>query len=208
MGENKKLNEQENHHLSQSIDIPTGKPNYIGYSRVSTTDQNDARQVRLLETIGCSKIYCDKFSGKDMHRLGLMAVMDYVRNGDILVIESYSRLARSAIDLMSIISKLSRKGVGVISLKEKFDTTTPHGKLMLSLFASLAEFERECLLERQREGIALAQAEGRYKGKQEKEIPHLVYHKHAVDSGEMTVNEACKSLNISRSTYYRRTKDM
>lgn len=186
----------------------TQKVNYIGYSRVSTLEQNDDRQYEILENHQCTRIFSDKASGKDALRPGLTELLSYVRQGDVVIIESYSRLARSSKDLIEIIETLDSKGVGVISVKENFNTKTPHGKLMLNIFASLAEFERECLLERQREGIAIAKAEGRYKGKQEKEIPNLFHYKNLVDSKHITVKEACKSLKISRSTYYRRTKDV
>ena len=137
----------------------------VGYARVSTVEQNEARQVEMLKSYGCEKIFVDKLSGKDMVRPQLQAMLEYVREGDTVIVSEYSRLARSTKDLLDIIQGLNDKGVTVISDKERLDTSTPQGKLMLTVFAALAEFEREIMLQRQREGIALAKAAGKYKGK-------------------------------------------
>ena len=138
----------------------------VGYARVSTVEQNEQRQIETLKAHGCEKIFIDKLSGKDMLRPQLQAMLDYVREGDTLIVSEYSRLARSTKDLLDIVQGLSDRGITVISDKEKLDTSTPQGKLMLTIFAGLAEFEREIMLQRQREGIALAKAAGKYKGRQ------------------------------------------
>ena len=123
----------------------------IGYIRVSTQEQNEGRQVEALECLGIEKCFLDKCSGKDAARPQLQAMREYVREGDTIIVAEYSRLARSVRDLLSIVDELTSKGVQLRSLKEQFDTSTPQGKFLLTVFAGLAEFEREMILERQRD---------------------------------------------------------
>lgn len=113
----------------------------IGYVRVSTAEQNTARQEALLKD--CDRLYIEKKSGKDTDRPELMKLLAYIREGDTVVVESYSRLARSTRDLLSLLDQLSHKGVAFVSLKEQIDTGTPQGKLIMTIFAGLSEFERE-----------------------------------------------------------------
>ena len=143
----------------------------VGYVRVSTADQNPARQEEALKNQGVERIFMEKVSGKDMNRPKLKELLDFVREEDTVIVESYSRLARSTTDLLLIIEKLQEKNVSFVSLKENIDTTTPQGKLMLTIFAGLSQFERECTLQRQAEGIAIAKAEGKYKGRKPIEKP-------------------------------------
>ena len=144
----------------------------IGYVRVSTLEQNEERQkIELKEKVGVEKIFTDKLSGKDTNRPGLQTMLDFVREGDTLYVSEFSRLARSTKDLLDIVTKLKEKKVELISLKENFDTNTPAGELAMTLFAAIATFERKIMLERQREGIALAKAKGKYKGRNQKQKP-------------------------------------
>jgi len=143
----------------------------IAYIRVSTVEQNEGRQVEMMKTHNITKTFLEKASGKDTARPELTAMLDYARDGDTVYIESFSRLARNTIDLLKLIETLSNRGIKVISLKEGMDTSTPSGKLMLTMIGAIATFERDNLLERQKEGIALAKAEGKYKGRQAKELP-------------------------------------
>ena len=136
----------------------------IGYIRISTTDQNTARQELLMEQLGVDKVYIDRMSGKNTNRPELQKMMEYVRRGDTVVVESISRFARNTRDLLELVEKLTAKGVEFISKKEAIDTTTPTGKFMLTVFGAVAELEREYILQRQREGIAIAKANGVYKG--------------------------------------------
>ena len=117
----------------------------------------------MMKPYNIDKTYIEKLSGKDMDRPQLKAMIDYAREGDTVYIESFSRLARNTKDLLDIIDQMNAKGIKVISLKEGLDTSTPTGKLMLTMIGAIATFERENMLERQREGIALAKAMGKYK---------------------------------------------
>ena len=144
----------------------------VGYIRVSTVEQHEDRQVKdLIENGKVSKVFIDKMSGKDTNRPQLKAMLDYVREGDTVVVSEYSRLARSTRDLIDIVETLKAKGVNVISMKENYDNNTPQGRLILKIFMDIAEFERELMLQRQREGIAIAKANGKYKGRQSKQKP-------------------------------------
>ncbi len=134
---------------------------YIGYARVSTIEQNETRQLESFANYSekIRKVFIDKVSGKNMNRPQLQAMLDYVREGDVVVVSDFSRLARSTRDMLQIVQELTEKGVGLISLKENVDTDTPQGRFMLTVFAALAELERETILQRQREGIAIAKQE-------------------------------------------------
>lgn len=176
----------------------------VGYVRVSTQEQNTARQDQMMKKLGVEKVFEEKASGKSMDRPQLRAMLAYVREGDTVVVESYSRLARSTKDLLGIVDELTAKKVGFTSLKERFDTNSPQGKLMLTIFAGLAQFERECTLQRQAEGIDIAKAQGKYKGR----IP-VPKPKNWDDviplwkSGDITARVAMKKLGLKASTFYR-----
>lgn len=181
----------------------------IGYVRVSTEEQNTDRQLTIMESYKATKIFTEKISGKNTDRPQLKAMLDYIREGDTLVIESYSRLARSTVDLIKLVEQLNARGVDLISDKEHIDTTTPQGKLMFTIFAGLAEFERTCLLQRQREGILEAKRRGAYKGRHpikiDKEKFTAVYKRWR--EGEITARQAQKELDLKADTFYRRVKE-
>lgn len=181
----------------------------VGYIRVSTQEQNMSRQEEAMKAQGVEKVFAEKVSGKNMDRPQLNAMLDFVRSGDTLVVESYSRLARSTVDLLTIIGKLNEKGVGFISLKENVDTSTPQGRLMLVIFGGLAEFERECTLQRQAEGIAIAKAEGKYKGRKPVDLPsnwEEVIRLWKAD--EITARKAQEKLGMTPATFYRKVKEL
>ena len=179
----------------------------IGYVRVSTADQNPARQIGALNDYGVERIFVEEVSGKDMNRPRLRELLEYVREGDMLIVESYSRLARNTRDLIGIVDQLQAKNVGFISLKENIDTTTPQGKLMFTIFAGLAQFERECTLQRQAEGIAIAKAQGKYKGRKPIEKPaQWDYVIGLLDAGELTATQARNRLGLTHATFYRMLK--
>ena len=142
----------------------------IGYIRCSTVEQNEARQMKMMEEQGIEKLFIDKASGKNTDRKEFREMMEFVRAGDMVVVESISRIARNTRDLLSIISDLTQKEVEFVSLKENIDTTTPQGRFMLTVFGALAELERENILERQREGIEIAKLQGKYRGRKPLEV--------------------------------------
>lgn len=137
----------------------------IAYIRVSTTQQNTERQYKTLESYDIEKYYEEKISGKDTNRKKLKEMLDFVRSGDTIYIADFSRLGRNTKDLLEIIEYCNQKGVAVVSAKESFDTSTPNGKLMLTMLSAINQFEREILLERQKEGIEVAKEKGVYKGR-------------------------------------------
>lgn len=142
----------------------------IAYVRVSTILQNEGRQVVELEKKDIDKWYNEKVSGKDTNRPELIKMLDYARENDTIYIHSFDRLARNTKDLLEIVEQLESKGIKLISVKENLDTSTNTGKLMLTMIGAMNEFERANLLERQREGIAIAKREGKYKGRKEIEV--------------------------------------
>lgn len=181
----------------------------IGYVRVSTAEQNTIRQEKLMEELGVERIYTDKASGKNKDRPELNNMLDFVREGDTVIVESFSRFARSTKDLLDLVDKLHRKGVEFISKKESIDTSTPQGKFMLTVFGALAELEREQILQRQAEGIAAAKEAGKYKGRKPIEVDETLFIEQyrAWKSGETAPKFICKKLGISHATFYRRVKD-
>lgn len=181
----------------------------VGYIRVSTVEQHEDRQVKdLTENAKVSKVFIDKLSGKDTNRPQLNAMIDYVREGDTVVVSEYSRLARSTRDLIDIIETLQNKGVTVISMKEKLDTSTPQGEFMLTVFAGIATLERKLMLQRQREGIAIAKANGKYKGRQSKQKPdNWESLKAMYMSRQITVSDIAKRCEVSRPVVYKWLKE-
>lgn len=180
----------------------------IGYVRTSTTDQNTARQEALMEQLGVTEVYIDRMSGKNTHRPELQKMLDYVRRGDTVVVESISRFARNTRDLLELIERLAEKGVEFISQKEAIDTSTPTGRFMLTVFGAVAELEREYILQRQREGIAIAKENGVYKGRKPIQRPEFQSVVATWHKGEITAVEAMKRLNMSSSTFYRKVKEV
>ncbi len=176
----------------------------IKYIRVSTQEQNTARQEQDLANY--DKVYIEKISGKDTNRPQLQAMLEYVREGDTVIVESYSRLARDTRDLLNIIDTLNKKGVAFISQKEQIDTSTPAGRFMLSVFASLAQFEREQILARQAEGIAIAKREGRM-GRPTIAPPEAFEETvKQWKNGEITAVEAMKRTGMTKASFYRKVK--
>ncbi len=174
----------------------------VAYVRVSTVEQNEARQLEALQKYDIEKWYTEKVSAKDANRPQLQAMLDYVREGDTVYIHDFSRLARSTKDLLEIVELLEAKGVALVSNKENIDSSTPTGKLMLTMIAAINEFERENLLERQREGIAEAVKKGKYKGGQVKKIDEEQFNDLFLQYRRRRINkvEMAKQLGISRPT--------
>lgn len=174
----------------------------IGYARVSSVDQNELRQLDCIEL---DKKFTDKASGKDMNRPQLKAALDYLRDGDVLVVHSMDRLARNLDDLRGIVTELTGRGVVVEFVKEHLTFTSEDNamsKLLLSVMGAFAEFERSLIKERQREGIAIAKKNGVYKGRKPSLTPERAQElRKRVAAGEKRAALA-REFGISRETLY------
>lgn len=175
----------------------------IGYIRVSSLEQNSARQ---LESIQIDRIYEDKVSAKDLQRPNLQAMLTYVREGDVVVVHSMDRLARNLDDLRHLVKTLTQKSVAVQFIKENLTFSgddTPMANLMLSVMGAFAEFERSLSKERQREGVALAKARGAYKGRKKLlSLDTVEELRKRVGNKEETKAQIARDLGISRETLY------
>ena len=180
----------------------------IGYIRVSTQEQNTMRQVAPMEALGVDEVYIDRMSGKNANRPELQKMMEYVRKGDTVIVESISRFARNTRDLLEPVEQLTAKGEEFVSKKEAIDTTTPTGKLMLTVFGAVAELEREYILQRQREGIAIAKDQGKYTGRKPIQVPEFAQVIAKWKSGAITAAEAMQMLHMSKTTFYRKVKHL
>ena len=159
-----------------------------------------------MQELGVDEVYIDRLSGKNTDRPELKKMMDYVRKGDTVIVESISRFARNTRDLLDLVEKLSEKGVEFVSKKEAIDTTTPTGKFMLTVFGAVAELEREYILQRQQEGIAIAKAEGKYRGRKPIERSNFDAVEKLWRAGTISAAEAMRRLDMSRSTFYRKVR--
>lgn len=180
----------------------------IGYVRVSTEEQNTVRQDVMMRELGVEKVFTDKVSGKKKDREGLKNMMDFVREGDVVIVESISRFARSVKDLLELVTELQNKNVEFISRKESIDTTTPQGRFMLTVFGAMAELEREQILQRQAEGIAAAKAAGKYAGRKPIAVDEDLFAEQyrAWKNGETSPKFMCKKLKLTHATFYRKVK--
>jgi len=177
---------------------------FIGYARVSTHDQTLDLQKDALEKIGCAKIFTDTASGARIERKGLDEALDYVREGDSLVVWRLDRLGRSLKHLIETVTTLNNKKIGFKSITENIDTTTSGGKLIFHIFGALAEFERDIIRERTNAGLQAARARGRLGGRpkalntKKQVIAQALYN-----DKNNPIDDICKTLNISRATLYR-----
>ena len=178
----------------------------IGYVRVSTEEQNTARQEIMLRELGVDELFVDRASGKNADRPELNRMMNFVRRGDTVIVESISRFARNTRDLLDLVEQLTAKQVEFVSRKEAIDTTTPTGKFMLTVFAAVAELEREYILQRQREGIAIAKQQGKYRGRPPKVYPDFERIAARWQKGEITAVQAMKMLGMSKTRFYEQVK--
>ena len=172
----------------------------IAYVRVSTAEQNETRQKEALKKYDIDKWFIEKASGKDTNRPRLQEMLEYIREDDTVYVEEFSRLGRSTPDLLNTVQQIEDVGAKFVSLKENFDTKTPTGKLQMTMMAAIAEFERSMILERQREGIAIAKREGKYKGRKAVSVPNIgtYYDKYMRRKG--TKVSIAHELGISRTT--------
>ena len=181
------------------------------YVRVSTEEQNEMRQIQTAIDLGIEKdnIFIDKQSGKNADREQLKELLKFARKGDTVYCESISRIARNTKDLLNIIEELNQKQVDFVSLKENIDTSTPQGKFMLTVFGAMAELERECILQRQKEGIAIAKSQNKYKGRQPKAINEEEFKNMCAEwrNGERTAVSIQRKFEITAQTFYRWIKE-
>ncbi|PKM60395.1 MAG: resolvase [Firmicutes bacterium HGW-Firmicutes-4] len=181
------------------------------YIRVSSKDQNTIRQEVKAKEIGIpvGNVFIEKVSGKNVtDRPVLTNMMTVLKSGDKLIVDSISRFARNTKDLIELVEQLNEKGVIFVSLKEAIDTTTPTGIFMLTVFGAVAQLEREYIRQRQAEGIAIAVAQGKFKGRKPVEYPKQwdKYYK-MIKDGAMTNVEAMKLMDLKKTTFYKLVKD-
>lgn len=183
----------------------------VGYVRVSTEEQKTMRQEVIMQELSVEKVFLEKVSGKTQKgREQLDAMLQFVREGDMVVVESISRIARNTSDLLDIVDRLESKGVDFVSKKEAIDTKTPAGKFMLTIFGAIAQLEREYMLQRQGEGIEIARQNGKYKGRKPIVVDESKFQEVCVKwkTGGCKGVEAMKELGLKPSTFYRRVKAM
>lgn len=174
-----------------------------GYARVSTRQQDLSRQLDLLDRYECNKIYTEKISGVRANRPELNKLKKRVKENDKIIIESFSRLGRSTKDLIDLVYFFEKKGVKVISIKENFDTQTPQGKLMMTVFQAFSQFERDIIVERTKEGLESARARGNIGGRPRID-PALIQHALNFYQKEgKAVVDICAQTGLKRSTFYR-----
>ena len=181
----------------------------IGYARVSTVGQNIEAQVKQLNDAGCEVIYREKVSGKNIERIELGKMLNEIEKGDTIIVTSFSRLARSTKDLLEMVEKFNELGIKFKSLKENISTEGAAGKFVLTLLGAVATFERELMLEKQRDGIEYARAQGKYKGKQrtiyiDDKMANLFER---VVKKELKAKEALHLSGVSQGTYYKLWKE-
>ena len=177
----------------------------IGYARVSTRDQEGslAGQEAALSDAGCEKVFHDRLSGAKADRPGLQAALDYARDDDTLVVARLDRLGRSLPDALRTVQDLTERGIGLKALDVELDTSTAAGRLMLNMLLVLADWERDLLRERTREGVARARAAGKRPGPRPKLSDEQISAVRAAVAGGETVSAVARSVGVSRQTIYK-----
>ena len=183
--------------------------NYIfGYARVSTGDQNLDRQIDALEKYGVDIIYNEKMTGTKRDRPELAKLLDRMTEGDTVVVESLSRLGRSTKDLIELTELFEKRGVHLVSLKESIDTSTSTGKLLFTLMSAIAQFEREVIADRTREGLRSARARGRTGGRPRADSDAVQKAVKLYRTGQYTIREIEELTGVKKSTLYRRLREL
>lgn len=180
----------------------------VFYARVSSQEQNEARQMEAAKQLKCEKIFLDKASGKNQERNALKEMLAFVRQGDTVYVSEIARLARNTTDLLSIVNQLEEKGVAFVSMKEAIDTATPQGKFMLTVFGAMAELERAYILQRQAEGIAEAKKANKYQGRKPMDIDRKLFDRMCQEwrAGERTAVSIQKHFGMTATTFYKKVK--
>lgn len=178
----------------------------VGYGRVSTQDQNPALQEDALKGAGCEKLFIETISSGKKERPQLVAALDYVREGDTLVVWRLDRLARSLHQLIQTVEDLDARGIALKSITEAIDTGTAGGRLVFHIFGSIAEFERAIIRERTKAGVAAAKARGRVGGRPSKLAGERAEHARNLLSSGSTVSAVARSMGVSRSTVLKATR--
>ena len=185
----------------------SSKGSLVGYARVSTGDQNIDLQTDALQAAGCARVFTDTASGSLAERPQLSAALDYLRDGDTLVVWRLDRLGRSIRRLIETVGTLQERGIGFRSIQESIDTTTSGGRLVFHVFCALAEFERDLIRERTHAGLAAARARGRVGGRKPALTPKQVkVARRMYEAKDSTVSDIAKVLGVSRATIYRHLK--
>jgi DNA invertase Pin-like site-specific DNA recombinase len=194
-------------HPAPGTDTPPGA--LVGYARVSTAGQNLDRQIQALKEAGCIRVFADRQSSKTTAHAELDACLNYLRPRDTLVVPSLDRLSHSLQDLIALVAGLRRRELGFRSLHEALDTTTPGGRLVFHVFAALAEFIRELIVQGTHEGIQAARARGVRLGRPPAMTPEQIRHARALlAQPDNTVSSIARLLGISRSTIYKHVPDL
>lgn len=180
----------------------------IGYIRVSSKEQNIARQKEALKQLGAEKIFIDYISGKNTKRPQLQAMLSFMREGDCVIVSSFDRLARNTRDLLELIEMFQSKGVTFVSQSPNVDTSNDFGKFMVTIFGAVAELERSNILLRQREGIEIAKTNGVYKGRKPKAINQKQWNDLYAKwkAGDIGSQYFMDCMGMSKSTFYRKLK--
>jgi DNA invertase Pin-like site-specific DNA recombinase len=177
----------------------------LGYARVSTGDQDVAGQTMRLTKAGAIKVFTDVRSGRDLDRPGLQELLAYARHGDTLAVVRLDRLGRSLGELLATVTMLKERGIALLSLEEKIDTSSAAGELIFHVFGSIAHFERRLIAERTRDGIAAARARGKRPGRQPLDADRIAAAVKLVAAG-LTPTDTARQLGLGRSTVYREVR--
>ncbi len=175
----------------------------IGYARVSTQEQNLDRQLDNLKAQGVERIFQEKMTGTKAHRPEYDKMLETLRQGDTLIVNSFSRLSRSTKDLLEAVERLTANGVNLISLKEQLDTTTATGKMMLTMLSALSQFERDIIAERTKDGLKAAKARGRQGGRPRTDKAKIEKALTLYDANTMSISDIAKATGISTATINR-----
>jgi len=179
----------------------------IGYARVSTVEQNLDRQLDMLRSYGVDKIYTEKMTGTKRDRPELNQLLERMEAGDTVVIESLSRLGRSTKDLIELVELFEKRGVQLVSLKESIDTSTSTGKLLFTIMSALAQFERDVLADRTREGLKAARARGHFGGRPRTDARKVCQAVKLYRAGQHTAREIEELTGVKKATLYRALKE-